>query len=1025
MANEQTFRSPGFFEREIDLSQRVRAPLGTPAGLVGTAEKGPAFVPITVGSFPDFKTRFGGLDAKRFGPYAVNEFLKHRSAVTYLRVLGAGSNDTTTHIETTRAHGTVRNAGFVVDGQAAVAGADGARETGGVVFIAALHSDRAGEAFGFPVFTDNDSFGASTTHIVRGMVMLASGTRMLVLDGDENVTTGFQNSDDAATPNADGRFKLLISSSAAGYATTDGFTGLRVFTASLNPTNSDYIAKVLNTNPDRFNTEEHLLYADFSVEDELMTFTTTSGSVMLLSGSDLTSATSGDTSETFSDLFGRFDTRFTTPKTTKFISQPFGDKEFNLFHFEAISDGEWANTNVKVSIANIRKSTDSAYKYGTFAVQVRKFDDTDMKPEILEQFPICSLDPSSENYIGRVIGDVRASFKFDADQEDERRVVVSGKFPNRSTLVRVVIDKAVDDRVVPEETLPFGFRGPEVLNTSDMLGDPNGSINSDGSPRRLTGVITGDNAVTGSVIPPLPFTFKVTRGAISDSPSIVGTPGVSEVVDGRLYWGVKTTRVPQTGSLTDAVLNPNVSSVTNQLVRTYAKFQGIAKLDALVTGSFADSFNNNKFTLARVALPQTAVADITGSAAQHMRETAYIRNGVVEGNDYTIVDSLGGISRITLGTLVNLTSSVEFNRFTDFAKFTNLLYGGFDGINMLDTNASRLNDQAASSDTGGGAASSYTSPGLATNVAGVGLANNAIFSYRTAVRIMTDEMTVDTNLFAIPGIRDSFITDHAANRTRDYGLAMYVLDPVEYDEDGNRLFDTDAVKPDVKKTSEEFDSRAIDNSYAATYFPDVVISDDDNNGRRVKVPGSVAALGALAFNDRVGFPWYAPAGFNRAGLDFVSNVDVRLKRADRDKLQDARLNPIATFPSPGGGSRFVIFGQKTLKAAASALDRVNVRRMLIEAKRIVARITREGFVFEQNTPQTRARWVSQITPRLALIQVQAGIESFNVVMDESNNTVTDVESNRLRGSIRLVPTRTVEYIAIDFIVTATGVSFLE
>src|SRR3990167_10639301 len=99
----------------------------------------------------------------------------------------------------------------------------------------------------------------------------------------------------------------------------------------------------------------------------------------------------------------------------------------------------------------------------------------------------------------------------------------------------------------------------------------------------------------------------------------------------------------------------------NPLVKSYTKFHGIAKLDALVTGSWTDDFNNNKFTLARVALPQTAVADITGSAAQHMRETAYIRNGDVNGNDYTIVDSLGAISRVTLGTLVNLTSSVEFN----------------------------------------------------------------------------------------------------------------------------------------------------------------------------------------------------------------------------------------------------------------------------------------------------------------------------------------------------------------------------
>ena len=128
---EQTFISPGFFEREIDLSQRQQAPLGVPAGIIGTAERGPAFVPITVGSMPDFKTKFGELDPKRFGPYAVNEFLKHRTAVTYLRVLGAGANDTSSDIETTRLQGTVRNAGFVLAPVASGSGDQYVRDTGG------------------------------------------------------------------------------------------------------------------------------------------------------------------------------------------------------------------------------------------------------------------------------------------------------------------------------------------------------------------------------------------------------------------------------------------------------------------------------------------------------------------------------------------------------------------------------------------------------------------------------------------------------------------------------------------------------------------------------------------------------------------------------------------------------------------------------------------------------------------------------------------------------------------------------
>ena len=147
MANERLFRAPGFFEREIDASQRVQPAFGTPAGIVGTAEKGPAFVPVTVGSMQDFRTRFGGLDSKRFGPYAVNEFLKHVKAVTYTRVLGAGANDSTTNITTTRNQGTVQSAGFKVMGvSASLANDITRRDNGGVCFIAAKHTLRSCEA---------------------------------------------------------------------------------------------------------------------------------------------------------------------------------------------------------------------------------------------------------------------------------------------------------------------------------------------------------------------------------------------------------------------------------------------------------------------------------------------------------------------------------------------------------------------------------------------------------------------------------------------------------------------------------------------------------------------------------------------------------------------------------------------------------------------------------------------------------------------------------------------------------------
>jgi len=444
-------------------------------------------------------------------------------------------------------------------------------------------------------------------------------------------------------------------------------------------------------------------------------------------------------------------------------------------------------------------------------------------------------------------------------------------------------------------------------------------------------------------------------------------------------------------------------------------------MDSLVTGSDAGEFNNNKFTLARVALKGATVGDVTRTAKAEMLDAAYVRDGNPDSNTYTVTDSVSTLERVTLATLVQ-SSSIQFNRFTDYNKFTTIFYGGFDGLNILDRDSHLMNDRASSSDTGGKAGSEIVGGLglLGTNdgtMSGEGKQHNVVFSYRTAIHMMTDAMTVNTNILCVPGQRDAFVTDHAADKTKAYSMAIYLMDVINYDEDKNRLFNDDVAKPDVRETSEQFESRAIDNSYTATYFPDVWIQDGDNN-KSVQVPPSIAAIGALAYNDHVAYPWFAPAGFNRGGLAHVENVHVRLSAADRDNLYDARMNPIATFPNAG----FVIFGQKTLQQAKSALDRVNVRRMLLEVKRLIVGVANK-ILFEQNSPATRARFIGMAQPLLALVQAQAGIEQFQVVMDDTNNTEEDKEANRLNGKIVLVPTRAVEFIAIDFIVTNSGVSF--
>ena len=259
---EQTFRSPGFFDQEIDLSGRVTAVTGIPAGFVGTAQKGPAFVPVTVGSFADFETKFGSLDPKRFGPYAVEKWLEQRTACTYVRVLGAGANETATHIGNTRTAGIVSNAGFIVSGTLdTAAGANGLMSSkGSVQFITARHNATAEEANGFPVFTDNDSVvSANDTSLIRGVVLLSSGTRLLTLDNDAffdvsaatNVAKVGAIGGSSLTQSK--YFKIILSSSEGKtFGSDETFAGLRILSASLDPNDGAYIGKILNTDPLRF-----------------------------------------------------------------------------------------------------------------------------------------------------------------------------------------------------------------------------------------------------------------------------------------------------------------------------------------------------------------------------------------------------------------------------------------------------------------------------------------------------------------------------------------------------------------------------------------------------------------------------------------------------------------------------------------------------------------------------------------------------------------------------------------------------
>jgi len=1035
---ETVLKAPNYFDREFDLTERTVPVGGIPATIIGGAVKGPAFTPVTLGSYTDFQDKFGALDPKYVGGYGVQKFLDAKgpqlASVNYIRVLGCGANSTAAHISETAISGTVLNAGtkIVGDGTAFTSGA----LEGVVQFLVAKHAVAANESFGYPMFNDNNSYDVNgvapdSVNLVRAVLFTTVGARFIVASGSvahtynpATITAGTNNYESAYVgtegPMKD-LFKLILSSSAGvSFASDDNLAGLRIYSASLNPTSDQYIGKILNTNPENFAEKKHLLYLDYPVDAEVAALSSSQVSsleptIAVLSGSSIQNSLG----LSFGSVFGYYNTRYQAPKTSNFISQPFGGIEYDLFYVESIDDGEFANNQYKVSITNLYASTNPSTLYGSFTLLVRAFGDTDISPQIVESFSNLSLDPEADNYIAKVIGDKKSRFNFDAIDLSDRALTVSGKYGNRSKYIRVVPSPQLESGEVPEKALPFGFRGHQMLLTNTSLTDQTGSANI-----HITGVSAsaapGGCSLSGSIVPPVPFRFTVSRNNLATS-GTPGAAGVQTVVDGRLFWGVKFERNNQN------ILNVNVNEGQNSLLQNFTKFSGIEKLGVLTTGSASDLLNNNKFSLANVALPVSSFGALNASSVPAvMKEAAYIRNASLDLTTYNVSTPAAAAGRMTFASLLNVASPIVFNNYAQYAKFTTFMQGGWNGTNIFDKQASRFTDRSTSTEEGvnstyGLANASYVSPGApaATNYTGTGTGNSNVAAYQTAITIGTNPSIANNNILLVPGQRDPLITDYALQKNLEYGLSFYPMDIQPYDQNGQasgRIFDGETGRfVSIAKTSDAFVARAVDNNAAASYFPSVVAEDTVNN-RRVTLPASIAAISALSYNDRVKFPWFAPAGFDRGSLSWAILTQIRINQSDRDKLSDANINPIVKFP----GANYVFFSQNTMQQAESALESINVKRMVLEVKRQMVAIGNR-LLFEQNNPAIRSRFVNEASIVLVGVQLQQGIEKFAVICDASNNTAEDVNSNRLNAQIRVLPTRAIEYIVMDFIVLPSGV----
>jgi hypothetical protein len=632
-------------------------------------------------------------------------------------------------------------------------------------------------------------------------------------------------------------------------------------------------------------------------------------------------------------------------------------KTQNLFKLVARNSGDWVARNIKVSIDNIKKSpNETINSYGTFSIVLRKLDDTDNRLSVVERFDNCNLNPNSQNYIARKIGDMSLLWK-----EADRRYVQLGDYQNLSQYVYVDLPLEVKKGDTDTRYLPFGVRGPLRFNSFDdatsngQEGFVSGNLDDYGST--VTTFISGAAATNGL----LRYEFPKLYLRVSASDGNPVNPMDS-------YFGV------------DATFN---GSRLNASTRDHLKIKPYG-IDDFLTGTLTEYSYN--FTLDDMCMSGT-LSDKTFVYKEDSRKS---KPGSAERDGVNYARGTGSYTQL-------LEKGVD--------RFTTVFHGGFDGLDIRESEPFRLVNDANFDE---------------------GVRKNYAFnSVQVAIDSLRDAEVVEYNVVTMPGITNSTLNMSLIDSCESRGDALAIVDLAGgYTPAYESILDEDARRGNVEDTITTLDQNLIvDSSYAAAYYPWVMIK-DITNGQSVWVPPSVAALGAMSYSQKASELWFAPAGFTRGGISSgkaglpVVGVRDRLTSRERDKLYENRINPIAQFPAEG----IVIFGQKTLQASTSALDRINVRRLMIFLKRQISRFA-ATILFDQNVRVTWNRFKGQVEPFLRGVQAGLGISEFRLVLDDTTTTPDLVDRNIMYAKIYIKPARAIEYIAIDFILTDSGAAF--
>ena len=983
------FVSPGIFLEEVDQSQIPAIPENVGPVIIGRAEKGPGMIPTTVRSFSEFVEIFGnpipgvgGSDdvwregnysSPTYGAYAAKAYLRSGvGPITFIRLMG------TQHPSATD------DTGYA--GWKTSLTPDVEIATNGGPYGLFIFPSGSGDA------AQNTGTLAAVWYIDQACVPVLSGATP---GGD--VVEGVAS---VVKTDSNGHFKVRIVNSTTEYENV---------TFSLDESSDKFIRKVFNTNPQLVettientsvatNSKRYWLGETYEghIQNESLTpsGTNTYGVIMaLVSASN--EVGNHDRKMAYRDAHsGWF---FGQSLSADTASYTYGDMQ-KLFKFVGINGyGEWLQNNIKISIDNIRASSNDNIKFGSFDVVVRKADDSDLQPVVLERFSACNLDPSSPAYVAAKIGDTQVEW-----DSVEKRYREQGTYPSLSKYVRIVMDSAFDAGAPNDALLPFGVYGPPRF--------PTWSISS-GSSDAILAYAAGSGSVPIAHLPASTFaghriftdavfgtsSFEYPKVGIRVSASTESgatTDGAHPTINA--YFGLRTTKTA-TSTLHDPGYADYLRAFTPDIVSdaNWSDEFGLATLPGNLDYQWV-------FTLDEIRVVKGSAFD-DASPTNNITRAFWESGSMAAGNSWNASGSGG--STLTAARYKNVLDS-RINRFTA------PLFGGFDGLDITQRDPFRntlINDDAAS--YGGSANPSEEN-------------SYVYYTLRRAVDTVADPEVVEMNILSIPGITDDRVTAHVLDTAETRGDTLAVIDIEGGFVPRHETNQTRSQrKGNIDTVLTNMKARNLNNSYGASYYPWVKIR-DTGAGITVDCPPSVVALGVLGNTERRDDVWFAPAGFNRGGLSNgaggvpVIAVETKLTSRNRDDLYDVNINPIASFPAEG----IVVFGQKTLQATPSALDRINVRRLMIFLKRGISRISATT-LFQPNLQATWNDFKGRADNFLADVKARFGLADYRVVLDETTTTPDLVDRNILYAKIFVKPARAIEFIAIDFIITRSGASF--